>query len=164
MRDERQTERILAVHSFTHPKEFPSLFVAPTKLFVAMLICDASRFDGKEICELSRKLIDSGCACLCCWGPGCERVHDLFDMELVAGGLGRSACDTIMTTWHTEDSLKDFVEYAMWFAEPTVGNVEQCGSVVAVVIADEQTADVVRNVSADQIRKIAGSRAGGEKF
>ena len=143
-----ESGRSLLLHAVTKP-DFPSAFKASSHYFVAMLICDGSQISDKDIARLSRRLIDTGCAYLCCWGTQCERVHDLFDTEWIENGFDPESSDTIMTTWHTKDSLDDFIEYAVWFTEPTGKYQKQCNSVVAIVIDDAHASDRIREVFMD---------------
>ena len=116
--------------------------------FVAMLAWDASNATDEEITALSRNLIDAGCAYLCCWGNDCERVHDLFDSEWVANGFDESD-DTIMTTWHADDTLDEFIYFSLALTEPTQKYRRDCRSVVAFVIDDTATASTIQDAFAN---------------
>lgn len=144
-----ESGRSLLLHAVATPDDFPSDFQASSDYFVAMLICDGSRISNKDVALLSRRLIDAGCAYLCCWGTECERIHDLFDTEWIDNGFDPNSSDTIMTTWHTTDSLDDFIEYAICFANPTDKYQKQCNSVVAIVIDDAHASDRIEEVFSD---------------
>jgi len=148
MLTERDSEsgRSLLLHAVVTPTGLTADFKAPSQYFVAMLVCDGSRISDKDIAHLSRKLINAGCVYLCCWGRECERIHDLFDAEWIENGFDPESSDTIMTTWHTHDSLDACIQHAIWFTEPTDKYQEQCTSVVAIVIDDRQAADRIREV------------------
>jgi len=73
--------------------------------FCCLLACDASNYTVEEVSELVDPLIDAGCVYFCCWGPDCERVHDIIDES------DPYTDSVVMTTWHDKDTLED----ALWF-------------------------------------------------
>src|SRR5712692_8735861 len=76
----------------------------PSRYFVCLLILDATECSDAAIRELTKDLLLAGCAYICCWGPGCERVHDLFDQaDLDFRPDGPFA----MSTWHPRDPLRE---------------------------------------------------------
>jgi hypothetical protein len=77
-------------------------------LFVAM---DANRVADESILQGAKQLLSKGLACLCTWGPDCERVHDLFDVAARGVNSELSGDNVIMTTWHADVP----VEEALWF-------------------------------------------------
>jgi hypothetical protein len=77
-------------------------------LFVAM---NATGVADDSILQGAKKLLSKGLACLCTWGPDCERVHDLFDIAARDVNSELSGDDVIMTTWHSSESMED----ALWF-------------------------------------------------
>jgi hypothetical protein len=114
-----------------------------------MLICDATQLSDNDLATLSRTLIEAGCACLCCWGQDFERVHDLFDNQWIENGFDSETSETITTTWHAHDSIDEFIEYAVWFTEPTRTYLKECMSVVAIVIDDVDTSLKIQEVLMD---------------
>jgi hypothetical protein len=82
-------------------------------LFVAM---NANGVADESILRGAKKLLSNGLACLCTWGPDCERVHDLFDLAARGINSELSGDDVIMTTWHAgvpmEEALWSFVHAA----------------------------------------------------
>jgi hypothetical protein len=56
-------------------------------------------------------LAEMGLACLCAWGPDCERVHDLFDVAAGPKNDELTGDDVIMTSWHSGDTLLE----ALWY-------------------------------------------------
>jgi hypothetical protein len=82
-------------------------------------------------------LLDAGCVYFCCWGPGCERVHDIIDEEDSKDGLPVVDNEsTIMTTWHDDESLEESVWFALNVASPDDRFFDDCKSVVAVCIGN----------------------------
>jgi hypothetical protein len=77
-------------------------------LFVAI---DASGIADANILQGAKKLLSKGLACLCTWGPGCERVHDLFDVAARSINSELSGDDVVMTTWEADVPIEE----ALWF-------------------------------------------------
>ena len=68
--------------------------------------------------EIGQNLIASGCVFVACTGEACELWHDVIDEEVVAAKANGSldAEKTIMTSWHSADSLEEVV---FFFAHTT---------------------------------------------
>jgi hypothetical protein len=77
-------------------------------LFVAM---NAIGVEDDSILQGAKKLLSQGLACLCTWGPDCERVHDLFDIAAREINSQLSGDDVIMTSWHSDESMGE----ALWY-------------------------------------------------
>lgn len=144
-----QRDRELILYSLATSADVPAAFDSKGRYFVTMLVWDAKNATDDEITTLSRKLIDAGCAYLCCWGTNCERVHDLFDSEWIANVFDDHSDDTIMTTWHADDTLDEFINFSLVHTEPTNKYQNDCRSVVALVIDDADHASKIQNVFAN---------------
>ncbi len=144
-----QSDRTLILYRLASVAAVPAAFECNGRYFVTMLVWDADKATDDEITTLSRKLIDAGCAYLCCWGAACERVHDLFDSEWVENGFDDQSDDTIMTTWHTDDTLDEFIYFSLRHTEPTCKYQNDCRSVVALVIDDAAHVSTIQDVFAD---------------
>ena len=116
--------------------------------FVAMLACNATKLSADDIATVARKLIDNGCAYFCCWGNDCERVHDIFDEEWIGNGFDNTSDDTIMTTWHTDDTLEEFIEFSLRQTQPTSGYKNDCNALIAIVVDDAEHASVIHSAFA----------------
>ena len=112
--------------------------------FVAMLVCDGRNLSADNIAKVARNLIDSGCAYFCCWGDDCERVHDIFDEEWVGDGFNSHSDDTILTTWHADDTLEQFIEFSLLHTQPTPGYEDECNALIAIVIDDAEHASTIQ--------------------
>jgi len=55
-------------------------------------------------------------------GPNCERVHDLIDEHVV--GDGSDGTRFILTSWHTDETLGEALEFAEMLSGEYTGNVE----------------------------------------
>ena len=107
------TERQLVLYHVPSAIAVPDSFVTGCRYFVAMLVWNARNLSVDDISTAARKLIDNGCAYVCCWGDDCDRVHDIFDQELIECELNGVSHGRIMTTWHTDDTIEEFIEFSL---------------------------------------------------
>jgi hypothetical protein len=85
----------------------------PPGNFACLLAWDATGLSAEAISEFVGPLLRAGASYFVCWGPDCERVHDIID-EIVSHpdnefGVPESSC--IMTSWHHAEPLRE----ALWF-------------------------------------------------
>ena len=85
--------------------ELPRQFAFESTYFACVLCWDATNIAAETVAALVEPLIAAGCVYFVCWGPDCERVHDIID-----------ECDpytdaVIMTTWHANVPIKE----ALWY-------------------------------------------------
>jgi hypothetical protein len=101
---------------------FRTLYVAclnqwPTSIdlgvprFRLFLACDATDVPEDALSAIAERALASGATYIVIWGPGCERVHDIFDEQDVAMRLAAPERHHIITTWHADESL----DAALWF-------------------------------------------------
>jgi hypothetical protein len=87
----------------------------PSKYFVCLLAWDATFATDAEIAALMRHLLLTGCVYILCWGPDCERVHDVFDAEDISLHGDEPVA---MSTWHNNESLRAALWDALFVAWP----------------------------------------------
>lgn len=85
--------------------DLPSAFTFGSRHFSALLVTDSTRIADDGLATFSTSLIRAGCSYFCTWGPGCERAHDIFDLQCL------DIDPVIMTAWHADEPLDD----AIWF-------------------------------------------------
>jgi len=102
-------------------------------LFIAV---DALQIKSERILALAEALIPKGLACLCAWGPDCERVHDCFDEIEVATNIESTDDNVVMTTWHDDETLSE----ALWYFVNSAFAVEKyradCKDWLTIVIGN----------------------------
>ena len=114
-------ERDLYVLHLESPEDFPDDLSLGSPSFACLLAWDSRGVDVKRITKLASKLLKAGAIYICAWGPDCERVHDIFDEEIV--GSDPSPDDPfIMTTWHSRETLAG----AIWFVLMCSNMDEDC--------------------------------------
>ena len=100
-----------------------------------------------------RRLLDCGCVYLCAWGPSCEKLHDAMDYVVIDQGLAGAPYRTIMTTWHSSDSLAEAVEFALLWAVPDSELAEGCDSVVLASVGSAASGGEVARLGALHARR-----------
>jgi hypothetical protein len=102
------------------PEKFDSRF------FSLALLIDGTRLCNDELFAFAGECLRRGLCYLVAWGPGCERVHDLFDEEVIDDSgndrylpANASSDDVVMTTWHAKDTLAQALFFFVYCAFPT---------------------------------------------
>jgi hypothetical protein len=140
-RDTEPSKRRFGVGGLPSLKDVQSALDAVSTHFCLFLAIDATSVNDGEIRETARLLLEQGIAYLCVWGPDCERVHDLFDLERMPDEpKGR----VVMTTWHSKESLSE----ALWFfancAEPDDGFEADCTDWIALCFSNDSWGKQIR--------------------
>lgn len=122
------TNRELYFRAVTDITSLPVSYEVASRHFVAFLACDTTAIDLVTLRTLAQSLLRSGCVYFCAWGPGCERVHDIFDEECGADE------PVIMTTWHADESLDDALWFFLCDAHPDDAYADTCRGGVAISV------------------------------
>lgn len=133
-----------------------------TRHFACFIAWDARFASTQEICSLARYLLDAGCVYFCCWGPGCERVHDIIDEEYAGDGTSISNdASTIMTTWHNDETLDEAVWFALNAAFPDDRFFENARALVGICIGNATWSSRIAEVFADPVAFSERHRSSG---
>jgi hypothetical protein len=133
------SERALLLLDADTSADLPASIVVGGKYFVSLIAWDVRTVEASDIAHVARVLLDAGCVYFCCWGPGCERVHDIIDEEYVGDGTSVNDDDsTIMTTWHIEESLEEAAWFALNLAFPDDRFFDSCKTVVSICIGNSE--------------------------
>jgi hypothetical protein len=125
--------RVYGCNSATF-EELPLRLNIASKRFVLFVAADVGSLTG--INATLAQLLACGCVYLCAWGPGCEKLHDAMDDVVLNREIEGAPESTIMTTWHSSDSLQDAAEFALLWAIPDEDLAEGCESVVLASIGN----------------------------
>ena len=136
-------ERALYLARLGDAGDWPDRLDEPGAHFVVFLAMDARQVPDAAIARLAGALLAQGAAYVCAWGPDCQRVHDLFDAAVGERFPDEDAA-LVMTTWHADDDLDQALWFAMFSACPDDEFIETCGSLVAIVVGNDEWADQVR--------------------
>lgn len=106
--------------------------------FVLGLAADSTRADGPELVAAAMRLIQRGASYVCCWGPGCQRLHDCFDEAELHPDADTLDGRLIMTTWHDAEPLEEMVWFALNSTVPTSFFIAATSTVVLASIANSE--------------------------
>ena len=81
-------------------------------LFTLLLAIDAHRYPDELLSALAERFRKAGLGYLCAWGPGCSRVHALFDLAFIEEEEQGVERPFLTTTDHDEEPLAE----ALWYA------------------------------------------------
>jgi hypothetical protein len=127
-------ERELYIIAAPDFADLPRSFSFPTPHFAALLAADTTVTPESTLTAFADTLLQSGCAYFCSWGPGCERVHDLFDAQCLF------APSLIMTTWHADEPLDEALWFLLRSTFPDEAYFDTCRSALAITVADSDSA------------------------
>ena len=109
--------------------------------FAALLVTDSTRIADDALATFSTSLIRAGCSYFCAWGPGCERAHDIFDLQCL------DIDPVIMTTWHDDEPSDDAIWFFLRTTFPDDGYFDTTRTALAIVVgAPEWAAHVERRM------------------
>jgi hypothetical protein len=141
--------RDLFVASLASTGDVADVLTLPSRYFVCLLAWESTSRSDTEILEFMRTLVKAGCVYLCSWGPGCERVHDLFDeADLERSSEGPFA----MSTWHADEPLAEAVWFALFNAYPDDAFFDGCASTIGITIGSAEWAREVRAAFEEKVR------------
>jgi len=150
----------MGLDSFDDP--FPTMEL-PTKYFVCLLAADFSNVSVTRISDVALTLVSVGCCYFLCWGPGCERAHDIIDETLAAANLDVIDDSVIMTTWHDDETLDEALFFLLTCAMPDDKYFEMTGASVAVSVGNEKVLAQIRTALEDPrgfVRKVVDAEDG----
>jgi len=128
--------------------KWPSSFQLPSRRFRLFVAADSRRAADDAIAEFAHDALKRGMVYFCAWGPDCSRFHDVVDQVIVADDIGERAFagpnegDTIMTTWHENDSLEQALEFFATCAAPTDGLVPDSDFRLVICIGNQAWAQI----------------------
>jgi hypothetical protein len=129
---------------------WPPALEIPSRRFRLLVVADTIEISTDIISQFAYAALKSGMVYFCAWGPGCERFHDIVDEVRVKDELGERVFvgpnpeDTIMTTWHPDDTLEEAVEYFINWAHPTHGFAEGSDCWMAICVNNKEWAATIR--------------------
>ena len=115
----------------------PPAFTFASRHFAALLVTDSTRIADDGLATFSTSLIRAGCSYFCTWGPGCERAHDIFDLQCL------DIDPVIMTTWHADEPLDDAIWFLLRTTFPDDGYFDTTRTGLAVVVGTPEWASHV---------------------
>jgi hypothetical protein len=145
--DTAMQRRLFSLH-LASPDEFPRDFGLPVDgHFVCFLAWDARGVAVDTVSAVVEPLLHAGASYFVCWGPDCERVHDIID-ETTSNPYGEfcspeGAC--IMTSWHTAEPLREALDFFRTLAFPDKHYEASTCAALAISIGSSAWAEEIRN-------------------
>lgn len=121
----------------------------PTPHFLCLLAADFRAASDGEITRLAKGLLDSGASYFVCWGPGCERAHDLIDDLTLLLDPPVPDDSVIMTTWHEDQPLNEALFFVLCSAWPDPAYEPSTGCTLGVSVGSPEFASEIRHAFAD---------------
>jgi hypothetical protein len=106
---------------------WPTDLRLPSARFRLFVAADVTSVAAESIAGFAHSALANGMVYFCAWGPGCERFHDLVDEVVAADDPCRRQSpdnkgqDTIMTTWHDDETLGEALDFFISCSLPTAG-------------------------------------------
>lgn len=138
----------------------PGVLELPSRHFLCFLAADFTRLSDGAIIKLANSLMAAGASYFVCWGPGCERAHDLIDDLTLLVSPEAQEDSIIMTTWHADESLLDALFFLLCSAWPDRAYEDTSACIVAVSVGGGDVAAEIREALSDPetlIAKVAAS-------
>jgi hypothetical protein len=139
------SSRELLLWDVTDAAEISRFVLPASSTFVCLLAWNADAVSNDNIARVARAVLDAGCCYVCCWGPRCQTVHDIFDEVAIERSDGH---DLIMSTWHEDEPLTDAIWFSVFCAEPDA-SVGSCGAVLGISIDNPSWAAEIRRAMLD---------------
>lgn len=139
--DDVHGRRLYCLH-LTAPTDPLSLNL-PSRHFLCLVAADFRGITDDKLTGLFESLCRAGAVYFVCWGPDCERAHDLADQ--VRESLHPDAIDdsVLMTTSHADESLSEALFFLLCAAHPDDAYEGSTRAALAMTIGDSSLADQV---------------------
>lgn len=159
------SERALFLLSAEKPADISSISIATSsRYFVALIVWDSDKESPADIAHVACILLKEGCVYFCCWGSGCERLHDIIDEEYAKTGVSMlDDGSTLMTTWHSDESLDEAIWFSLTTAFPDDRFFDECSAVVSICVGNEARAREIAISLADPralVERVVGKDEG----
>jgi hypothetical protein len=133
----------------------------PAANFVCLLAWDARGVSADAVFALVEPLLRAGASYFVCWGPDCERVHDIID-EIVSypeNDVRVPDDSCIMTTWHTSEPLTEALSFFLERSWPDEHYIDTTRAALAVSVGSPEWAAEIAD-ALDHPREFAGRTSG----
>jgi hypothetical protein len=130
--------------------QWPTAPEIPSRRFRLFVAADITNLDAKIVAEFGRAALRNGTVYFCVWGPDCERFHDIVDELIAADDQGERLFagprkeDTVMTTWHKDETLEEALDFFLNLASPTEGFQAGSNFWVSICINNPKWAEGIR--------------------
>jgi hypothetical protein len=144
-----RNRRVYGIHCAKF-EDLPAAITVASPRFVLLVAADRELITG--IHGTLRRLLDIGCVYLCAWGPQCEQLHDDMDHVVLMRELDGAAQRTIMTSWHSQESLGEAAEFTLLWAVPDSAVASGCDSVVLASVGNAEWGGSLARIAGSQCK------------
>lgn len=129
---------------------WPDQLILPTTRFRLLIAADISEITNEAMDAFALSALENGMAYCCCWGPDCEKSHDIVDATIIKDETrgkrfrGPNPKDVILTTWHKNESLEETLEFFATLTNPSDGLLPDSNFWLAIVINNRDWAATAR--------------------
>jgi hypothetical protein len=148
---DQQSGRRFSLIDLERLDQWPATLPGLGPRYGLLLACNAEQVASGVIAEVAERALASGAVSILAWGPGCERVHDIFDAVYAPSVLDQPDCQVVITTWHANESLDE----ALWYFVDVAGLVEPAADWLVVAVGHHDWTDQIRQRLSD----LSGLRA-----
>ena len=145
------TERALFSLSVSSADLIPAEFELGSRHFACFLAWDARECSVELVSAVAAGLLRAGASYFVCWGPDCERVHDIIDEvssnPLGVFGIPDEAC--IMTTWHDSEPFDEALWFFLTTAWPDEHYFDSTRAAVAISVGSPEWALAISSALQD---------------
>lgn len=129
---------------------WPPAIRIPLKRFRLFVAADATSIATQTVVQFTHAALNAGTVYFSAWGPDCERFHDIVDEVVVSDQIGDrlftgpNEGDTIMTTWHEDETLDQAYDFFTTSGIPTAGFEADSDYWLAVCVDSPEWAATIR--------------------
>jgi hypothetical protein len=130
--------------------KWPTTLNLPPKRFRLFVAADVTELSADVLADFAWAALCSGMVYFCAWGRGCERFHDIVDEVIAYDCLGErkftgpTGKDTVMRTWHDDETLEEALDFFITLALPTEGLIPNSNYRVAICVGNPAWATKVK--------------------
>ncbi len=121
----------------TEPNEIPE-FNLGCPHFGVLVMWDSLSESPERLWTVAQKLVALGGVYFCCWGSGCEVLHDTIDHAAKENEIAENS--VLMTTWHDNESLQEVLWFFINTAFPHDAFEHTTKSMIAISVGNSEWA------------------------
>ena len=132
--------------------KWPTSTPLPSGRFRLFVAADVSNVSVDAISEFASAALSKGMVYFSAWGRDCERFHDIVDEVIVEDDVGErrfvgpTADDSVMTTWHKDNTLEEALDFFTTFAVPTDGFAANSSFRLVICVGNPDWAETATRV------------------
>ena len=141
-------DRKIILISVSDIEEFNLSGLTKLSKYFTLFIANNKKVIVDKYSPKASELIKSGLAYFCAWGNECEKIHDIFDEEIVSLEIEQTwetdDDNVIMTTWHKNESIKEALLFFLMNTSPTEKYYSECKSSLVLLIGNSVETDNIK--------------------